>query len=57
MIAAPQNIQLVNTRMFTTNEVMGVTTTSILPNACWLEIGVVHRLPSMSLDPFFSVLL
>ncbi len=37
MITVPQNMQLLNTSMFTTNGIEAVTATVLSPNACRLQ--------------------
>ncbi len=56
MITVPQNMQPLNTSMFTTNGIESVTTTVLLPNACRLQLALVYRSPSVSLEAFLSAL-
>lgn len=56
MISVSQNVQPVNTSIFTTNGIEGVSTTLLLPNACRLQVALVYRSPSVTLDAFLTAL-
>ena len=56
MISVPQSMQPAHTSTFTTNGIEAVTTTLLLPNACRLQVALVYRSPSVSLDAFLGAL-
>lgn len=56
MISVPQSMQPAHTSTFTNNGIEAVTTTLLLPNACRLQVALVYRSPSVSLDAFLGAL-
>ena len=56
IISVPQSMQPTDTSTFTANGIEAVTTTLLLPNTCCLQVALLYRSPSVSLNAFLSAL-